>query len=236
MFNNKLVLAIIPARGGSKGIKNKNLSIIEGKTLVAHAIECAQQSDVIDEIVVSSDSEQILSEAVSYGVNVTFKRPEYLSGDDIPALPVWQHAWKTHEAIVNRDFKISVWLQPTSPLRNCNDIIKTVSPVAFDSCDSAVTVSKVPEHYAPEKIMLMDSSNTLNRYLNDKYISDLRQDIKSYYFRNGHCYCCNKKALFNEHAIISQQCQSIVIDRLTVNIDYKEELDYARYLFKKNTP
>lgn len=230
MQNAKRVLAIIPARGGSKGIKKKNLRQVGGVSLLGHAVRIAQLTPSIDAVVVSSDCEEILSEGEQYGADYCVKRPDFLAQDDTPALPVWQHAWDTYEKVSGEVFDIAAWLQPTSPLRSIEDIEHSIMPVADNQADSTVTLSKLPGHYLPEKILKLDNSGLVSRYINKK-TTDLRQDAPDYYFRNGYCYAANKQAIFVEELVLSKKCLGIVLNKETVNIDELCELHYANFLY-----
>lgn len=234
MLEKNKILAIIPARGGSKGIIKKNLKKIAGMSLLAHAIDCAKNTSIIDSIVVSSDCEQTLEEAERCGVRTFFKRPKELAMDTTPALPVWQHAWNTFEEITNKYFDITVWLQPTSPLRVSSDIIRAVEAIIKQPFDSSVTLSRLPGHFAPEKILILTEGGLLSRYLGNHESTDLRQQCAEYYYRNGHCYAANRQAIFEEQKIISKRCAPIILDGLTVNIDEPYELDIANCLYLKD--
>lgn len=170
-------LGVIPARSGSKGIKNKNKKLLKGKPLIQYSIEAALNSK-IDSIVVSTDDEEIIEIAHLYNLTV-IKRPSKLAQDDTPTLPVLQHAL----AEVNEAFDAVITLQPTSPLRTSHHINKAIELFeSKDNADSLVSVVKVPHNMIPESIMKKDGD-----FLIDYQSSNLfnRQKKPIYYARNG---------------------------------------------------
>lgn len=136
-MSNIRVLAIIPARGGSKGVPGKNIKLINGKPLIVHSIEQAMRSTCVDEVVVSSDSESILDIALDCGAKIV-KRPVNISGDNASSEEALIHAL---ESLVGEEsFTHVVFLQCTSPIRSVDDIDKTIELVVHGQFDSALSV------------------------------------------------------------------------------------------------
>lgn len=123
MYKNKKIVVTICARGGSKGIKNKNIRLLRGKPLIAHTILQAQRLEWIDRIVVSTDSKQIKSVAEEFGVVVPFLRPNELATDTAPKLPSVIHAVQAAEQYWTEEYDIVLDLDPTNPLREDSDIL-----------------------------------------------------------------------------------------------------------------
>ncbi len=170
-------LAVIPARGGSKGIKNKNIKLLNGKPLIQYTIEAAQQS-IINDLVVSTDDKSIAKVAQNLGVSV-INRPQELARDDTPTLPVLQHA--LHQS--GGQFDAVVTLQPTSPLRTADHINEAVKLFEFNKkADSLVSIMNVPHNMVPESIMKIKNGYLVN-YNNSKLLR--RQDKPTYFARNG---------------------------------------------------
>ncbi|MEK9727581.1 MAG: acylneuraminate cytidylyltransferase family protein [Candidatus Margulisiibacteriota bacterium] len=170
-------LAVIPARGGSKGIKNKNRKLLCGKPLIQYTIEAVQQS-IIKDFVVSTDDKNIAKIAEKLGVNVVM-RPKELAQDNTPTLPVLQHALK--ESGSNYDAIIT--LQPTSPLRKALHINEAIKLFELNKgADSLVSIVKVPHNMVPESIMAIDDGELVN-YIESTPLR--RQDKPTYYARNG---------------------------------------------------
>lgn len=146
-------LAVIPARGGSKGILKKNISAVAGKPLIAWTIESALKVRRITNVVVSTDDPEIAEVAKKWGAEVPFLRPEELSKDSTPSLPVIQHAYDYYKSS-GLDFDGILTLQPTSPLRlaihleECLDLFEK-----YSEADSLVSVTKVPHHMNSTSLM-----------------------------------------------------------------------------------
>ena len=137
MLDGRRILAVVPARGGSKGIKLKNLREIHGVSLVARVGHVVQKLPVLDRAVVSTDHEEIARAAEAAGLDAPFRRPEEISGDRIGDLDVLTHALETMEAIDGTTYDIVVMLQPTSPSRqpeHVHDCIAKLSPRTSIRC------------------------------------------------------------------------------------------------------
>ena len=231
-YKANTVLAVIPARGGSKRIPNKNLHKIKGVSLVGHAAIIAKSLSWIDKIILSTDDEKIAEEGHLYGIDVPFMRPPELATDTSTSRAMWKHAWLSAEKKYNMRFNISVLLEPTSPLRIPEDIESTVKTLITNSCSAAVTVSKIPADNTPPKTLLIREKGSLGFYLKDgfEYCS---QNISDYYCLNGICYAVKRKTLLEKGCIIEENCLPIIIGRDIVNIDEFIDLEFANYLFSK---
>jgi len=144
--NRKEIIAIIPARSGSKSIKHKNIMSIGGKPLLAHSIEHAQKASLIDRIIVSTDSEYYAEIARSYGAQTPFIRPAELSGDESTDLEVFTHVLKFLERTEKKTPDICVHLRPTCPIRDPEEIDRMIQIILDDQeLDSVRSVSEAPE-------------------------------------------------------------------------------------------
>jgi CMP-N,N'-diacetyllegionaminic acid synthase len=227
------ILAVIPARGGSKGIPRKNLRKIAGTSLVGHAVGIARSLDWIDRTIVSTDDADIAEEARKYGAEVPFMRPQELAGDTSSSVDMWQHAWRESEVYFQQQFEISILLEPTSPLRRVEDISRTVDALIDSGSDAAATFSRAPAHFTPHKCLTIDAKGTIGFYHKQGRKFSLRQKIPYFYFRNGICYAVKKHTLIEKGMIIEENCKAVIIDRPTVNIDDEHELEVAEFLFQK---
>lgn len=139
-------LAIIPARGGSKGVPGKNIKMLAGKPLIAWTIETAFAADCLDRVVVSTDAPEIRDICVRYGAEAPFLRPKAIAEDDTSDLPVYQHALQWLEDHEGYRPEIIVWLRPTAPLRTASDIEGAVERLVADSPDWVRSVCEVEHH------------------------------------------------------------------------------------------
>jgi CMP-N,N'-diacetyllegionaminic acid synthase len=174
------ILAIVPARGGSKGIPRKNLAPLAGKPLIAWTIEAAKTARGVDRLVVSTDDSEIAAVARALGAEIAM-RPAELAADDTPTLPVLRHA--VAELGENPDAVLT--LQPTSPLRRAAHIEAALATFAADpGADSLVSVIDVPHVFHPRSAMKRDALGYLVPYL-DATQPYRRQDKEPVYARNG---------------------------------------------------
>jgi len=175
------VLGVIPARGGSKGIPNKNLAPLCGRPLLAYTADAAKASTKLTHTIVSTDDERIAACAKSLGLEVLL-RPSPLAADDTPMLPVLQHALTAmREQGFNAD--VLVLLQPTSPLRRAEHIDTAVDWLQRVRGDSVVSVVEVPHQFNPTSVMRLDDG-LLKPFL-DGPTATRRQDKPRFYARNG---------------------------------------------------
>ena len=232
-YKDNTVLAVIPARGGSKRIPHKNLQKIRGISLVGHAVKTVKSLSWIDKIILSTDDERIAEEGHIYGIDVPFMRPSELATDTSTSVAMWKHAWLSAEKKYNMRFNISVLLEPTSPLRIPEDIELTVETLIMNNCSVAATVSKIPADNTPPKTLLIRGKGYLELYLKDgfEYCS---QNIPDYYSLNGICYAVKRKTLLEKGYIVEEDCLPIIIGRNVVNIDEFIDLELATYLFSKS--
>jgi len=232
-FGGELVLAVIPARGGSVGIPRKNLTRIGGSSLVGLATALAVELDWIDAVVVSTDDDEIRDEAVRYGAAAPFRRPDALSGAKSSSIDTWCHAWIESETAYNKKFGISVLLEPTSPMRRAEDLVRTVDKLMKTGASSAATVSRTPAHFTPQKTLTIGADGTINFFFPDGHQYALRQVIPAYYHRNGLCYAVRRNTLLTGGTIIENDCQPIIVDRPVVNIDETIDLKFAAFLMQE---
>jgi CMP-N-acetylneuraminic acid synthetase len=215
-------IAIIPARGGSKRLPNKNILLLGGIPLIAHSILYAQQNgDIIDEIYVSTDDEAIKKVALHYGAQV-IDRPKQLSGDLEPTLTAVQHALVTISDAVDT----VILLQPTNPLRPENLLKEAFESYSMSDADSLFTVTR--NHQKLGKI----ANHCFEPY--NYTIGQRSQDLEPLYFENGLLYI-SKVKLIKEGEIFSENSVPYQVNHIfaSVDIDTQEDFDYAEYLFEK---
>ena len=230
MFNNKRILAIIPARGGSKGIPHKNIIDLCGKPLIGYSIEAAIGSKYIDYVLVSTDDDLIAGIAKKYGAKVPFLRPAELASDTAKTLDVIIHAVKTL-ADLGFSFSDIVLLQPTQPLRTADDIDRAIECYYENSCQSLVSISEVDDH--PLLIRSIEE-NRLKPLLNVSSTCR-RQDMPKYYRVNG-CIYINPTSEISEETSFNDNVIPFVMDKShSVDIDELCDLVMAKYYLEKRS-
>jgi CMP-N-acetylneuraminic acid synthetase len=185
------VLGVVTARGGSKGLPGKNLRPLAGKPLLAYTIEAARRSGALDRLILSTEDEQIADAGRQYGCDVPFIRPRDLAQDDTPHLPVIQHAvgWMAERASYHPDAVMI--LQPTSPLRQAEDIRGAIELLAGSNADSVVSVSDVPAHAHPMRVLRIDDTGAAVLFATGapvRHRINRRQDLPAAWVMNGAIY------------------------------------------------
>jgi CMP-N,N'-diacetyllegionaminic acid synthase len=185
------VLGVITARGGSKGLPGKNLRPLAGKPLIAYTVEAARESSVFDRLVLSTDAPDIADAVRSLGCEVPFMRPADLARDDTPHLPVLQHALQWLDGHQQYRPDAVMILQPTSPLRRAEDIRASVDLLASSGADSVVSVSAVPAHYNPMRMVSLDARGLATLFVTGapcRTRINRRQDMPEAWTMNGAVY------------------------------------------------
>lgn len=233
-FEGRSVLAVVPARGGSKSIPRKNLCVIGGLSLVATAARVLRSLAWIDTSILSTDDLEIADEGRRHGLDVPFLRPEALSGDTATSVSVWRHAWLAAEQYYQRGFDLSILVEPTSPLRRPDDLERTVGLLIRSQAGCAATVSPMPAHFTPQKTLTVSEGGAIGFFLETGARHSLRQGIPRYYHRNGLCYAATRQHLVDEGLILEQNAAAVIVDRPVVNIDEPFELELAAWLMSKD--
>lgn len=215
MYEAKRILAFIPARAGSKGIKNKNIVDLKGKPLIAYSIEAAKASYYIDEIIVSTDGENIAQVAMEYGAEVPFLRPKKLASDTSKTVDAVMHLINYLDE-KGRGFDVLVLLQPTQPLRTAEDIDEAIRIFFRNGQEALASVSVVDDH--PLLIRSISKDGHLKSLLNESSTCR-RQDMQEYYRVNGAIYInliseLSLDTSFNDNAVpyIMEEEHSVDID------------------------
>ena len=228
-YQGKTVLAVVPARGGSKGVPRKNLQPVGGLSLIARTAAVARALPWLDAALISTDDAEMAEEGRRHGLEAPFLRPAELASDAAGAAETWRHAWLEAERLHGRRYDLSVWLQPTSPMRQPDDVERTVAAMVDGGHAAAATVSRVPGHHTPQKTFTIDPGGVMHFYLAEGARHTSRQSIPPYYTRNGHCYAVRRDTLVDRLHIVEEDCRAVVIDRFIVNIDDPVELEIAEW-------
>ena len=229
MYKNKTILAIVPARGNSKGIKNKNLKKIKGFSLVEHAGNILKRISWIDYSIISSDSDKIIKAAKKSNLECIFKRPKNISGDRIGDHAVIEHALKTVEKLKKNKIDIILLIQPTSPLRKVIHIKNVIKKIIDEKLDSVWTISKIDLKFHPLKQLTLQN-NILSHY-NEKGKSIIaRQQLNNTYYRNGVAYAVTRKLVLKNKNLIGNKSSGYLINTPQVSIDTLKDLKLANKL------
>ncbi|WP_298516017.1 acylneuraminate cytidylyltransferase family protein [uncultured Kordia sp.] len=229
------ILAVIPARGGSKGVPGKNKKLLNGKPLIQYSIDAALQSKYISEVVVTTDDTEIIAIAKSLGANVPFVRPKHLAEDATPTLPVIQHAVSFLKE-AGKHFDAICLLQPTSPFRPKGFLDRAVETFKEKQTDSLVSVLEVPHQYNPHWTFEANENGVLEIATGEKNIIPRRQELPKAYHRDGSIYMTKTNVLMQENSLYGSSLAYIVSDeKFYVNIDTLEDWEKATELAKTIT-
>jgi len=233
MIDSLNVLAVIPARGGSKGISLKNLREVGGIPIVEIAARVACAVGYIDKVVVSTDHEKIAEAAVKGGANVPFRRPVELSGDRVSDLQVLTHAILEMEKQDNKIYDVIVMLQPTSPLRTKQHIIDSIELLVKNNYDSVWTVSETDSKSHPLK-QLTIADGLLGYYDERGKEIIARQQLQPVYHRNGIAYAIKRETLLVEKTITGKICGALICVGEFISIDTEKDLEFTNYILDRS--
>lgn len=222
------MVVLIPARGGSKGLPNKNIKSLCGKELIAYSIEEALNSKYVSDVFVSTDCYKIKEVAERYGAIVPFLRPDFLASDTSLAIDTYNHFIDYYNMKNDKSIENLMVLLPTSPLRKTKNIDKAVELFLSKNADSVVSYCK--EHHPISWHKYIDNDN---RIINFKSELKNRQDEKVSYYPNGSIFIF-KTHILKQMMYYTEKSYAYVMDRRnSVDIDTIEDFEYAEFLIKK---
>lgn len=226
------VLAVIPARGGSKGLPGKNLRLLAGRPLIAYSIDDALACRAVDRVVVSTDSEEIAASARAHGAEAPFLRPAALAADETPTLPVLRHV--VEELWRREGYRpdLVVVLQPTSPLRGPAAVAEAVRMMADPRVDSVVSVC--PAGHSPFLLRRLEGERVLPFLDPDPLKAGLRrQDLPGLYRLNGAVYVFRRERLLGDDPYGTEIRAVVMEPWRSVDIDGEEDLLVAEAYLRR---
>jgi CMP-N,N'-diacetyllegionaminic acid synthase len=215
-------IAIIPARSGSKGLPDKNIKILNGKPLMAYTIEAARNSNLFDEIFVSTDSHEYASIAREWGASVPFFRNNELSTDTASSWDVVKDTLINYQAM-GKEYDSVFLLQPTSPLRKSEDIINGYKIFKNKKAKAVVAVCEVD--HSPLWCNALPEDYSLENFLNRDLINDPRQNLQTYYRINGALYIVNIEYFMSTDNIYNEKCFAVLMPK-DRSIDIDDAIDF----------
>ena len=231
------IIAIIPARGGSKGIPRKNIVDINGKPLISYSIEHALNSKLINRVIVSTEDEEIAKISQDFGAEVPIFRPKELAQDHVLDLPVFEHMLKFLKDNEDYEADIVVHLRPTAPYRKIKWIDEAIELLIVNkNADSVRSVSEPLQH--PYRVFEIDKAGFLTPIMKNRHPEPYllrRQDLPSMYFYNCVIDITKPSTIFNKHSMTGDKMLPYIIDQNDViDIDTKLDLKVARFFLKGN--
>lgn len=227
------ILCTICARGGSKGVKNKNIKELCGKPLIAYTIEQAKASGLFEHIVISTDSDIIASASKEYGGEVFFKRNPEMASDTASKLDVIQDAFIRSERHYQETFDYLVDLDATAPLRSVEDIINSYQQFLNNDNDNLITA--MPSRRSPYfNLVEIDATGkvTLSKKL-DSTIAR-RQDAPKSYDMNASIYIWKRNIILNENSLFLEKTGLYVMpEERSIDIDTELDFEFVEFLMRK---
>lgn len=228
MFNDQPVIAIIPARSGSKGLPGKNIRLLKGKPLIAHSILQAQEAGIFDEIFVSTDSSEYAAIALQYGANVPFLRSNQLASDTASTWDCVKESLVQYKSL-GKKYEIFVVLQPTSPLRAADDIINVLKQMLLDNADSVVSVCETD--HSPLLCNTLPEDRSMRNFIRPEAAAKNRQELPTFYRINGAIYAVNTSYFLGAQTIYEGNSFAYVMPReRSIDIDTLYDFSLAEYL------
>ena len=227
MIEEKSILAIIPARGGSKGVTRKNIRAVAGKPLIAWTIEEAKKSQYIDRLILSSEDAEIIEVAKSYGCEVPFVRPKELAQDHTSGIDPVLHALTLFP-----QYEYVVLLQPTSPLRSVKDIDNCIEQCIYKKAYSCVSVTQPDK--SPYWMYVLDENNRMTPIIDKAQEINRRQELPEVYALNGAVYVAQSDLLYQKKTFVTMDSVAYCMPKeRSLDIDTELDLQLAEYLMMK---
>jgi N-acylneuraminate cytidylyltransferase/CMP-N,N'-diacetyllegionaminic acid synthase len=205
LYKNKRILALIPARGGSKGLPGKNIRMLNGKPLIEWTIELAKACDYIDEIFVSTDSKEIADLAEKCGVPVPSLRPVELAEDTSSSIDVILYTINFLKNIYGKSFDILILLQVTSPIRDVEDLKLALKLLIETTAAKSIVGICKTEHAHPDFLACLKGNKFIRPYGKEKFFCKRRQEIQDLYFFNGSLYLSYINTLIEKKSFYHEQ-------------------------------
>jgi CMP-N,N'-diacetyllegionaminic acid synthase len=227
------ILCTICARGGSKGVKNKNIKELNGKPLIAYTIEQAKESGLFEHIVISTDSDDIANVAQECGAEVFFKRSAEMASDTAGKLDVIKDAFKRSEEYYSKTFDYLIDLDATAPLRSVEDIINSFKQFKKDNNENLITA--MPSRRSPYFNLVEQDRNGkvyLSKKLDDAVVR--RQDAPKSYDMNASIYIWKRDIILNENSIFLKKTGLYVMpEERSIDIDTELDYKFVEFLMKE---
>lgn len=225
------ITAVIPARSGSEGIKDKNIMKVQGKPLIAYSIEAALKSSFVTNVVVNTDSEEYAKLSQAYGAEVPYLRPAELANGEVHAVYVVLHylSWLKENGLEQPD--VVVMLLPTSPLRKAGHIDEAIQTYLENKRGSVISVTEAakPPHYIRKVI-----DGKLVPFVENHHANFQRQELEALYELNGSIYVKSSKDLLLDQTFHGQEVYPYVMERrCSVDVNEPLDLEWAEFLIQK---
>lgn len=223
-------IAIIPARSGSKGLKDKNIKLLGSKPLIVYSIEAAIQSGCFDEVMVSTDSEEYAKIAREYGAKVPFLRSAETSSDQASSWDAVKEVLRLYEERFGQKYDVITLLQPTSPLRDARDICNCVDFYKKKNAKAVISVCEM-EH-SPYWCNILGEDLSMEKFAETDNPNVNRQALQTFYRQNGAIYMLDIKVLEHIEQIYDERCYAFIMEqKKSIDIDSEMDFELAKFIY-----
>ena len=227
------ILGFVFARGGSKGVPGKNLRLLDGKPLIAHAIEAALRTKSLQRVIVSTDCPKIAEAAQQYGAEVPFLRPDDLASDKAPERLAWRHAVEYMETLEETPIDVFVSIPPTCPLRSPDDIDRCIDELILSGADIVLTTTEA-DCNPYFNMVTRDESGRVQLVMENSGKISRRQDAPVVHELTAVAYAARRDALFEYDSIFHSRAHSIIIPKeRAIDIDTEFDLEMAEFFMER---
>lgn len=233
MYKNKRILAVITARGGSKGIPRKNIKDLAGKPLIAYTIEEAKKSQFLTRCIVSTDDDEIAKISKKYGADIPFMRPAEIAQDESTSMEVVQHALKYLKDELNEEYDYLMILQPTSPLRIVDDIDESIKKIVDTDADSVMGMMELVD-FSLKKFKKIEDDLILPFVEEEGKESSRRQNLSKMYKRNCAIYLTKTDLIMQGDLFGKISRPYVMPEERSADINEPIDFDLAEILIRKN--
>ncbi len=223
MYKNKTILATICARGGSKGVKGKNIRLLAGKPLICYSLDLIRQGKLVDDYIVSTDSEEIMDVVRNYGFEIRFKRPAELAGDKVTRIDAIRHAVQWVGKNLKKEYAIIVDLGVATPLKNADDLDNMVKTLVDTNASNVLSVN--PSHRNPYFNMVEVIQGKIVKVKAIETSFDTRQVAPQVYDMNDAFNAFSSEVLYSDHPQFNDKTNIYIMPRER-SVDIDEELDF----------
>lgn len=225
-------LAVIPARGGSKGVPRKNIRLLADRPLIAWVGDAALASKRLSRVVLTTEDDEIAAVARSLGLDVPFKRPAELATDSANAVPMLQHALQECERLEGSKYDAVMMLQPTSPFCTAEDIDQSIDLLDRTGADGVISVFDVEGNH-PARMYYLEGDQLISPPFCEAYENQARQELPVMYLRNGAIFLTRRDNLLNG-SLRGRDCRAHIMPaERSVNIDSTFDFELADWLMRR---
>jgi CMP-N-acetylneuraminic acid synthetase len=229
------VLGIVTARGGSKGIPRKNITLLLGKPLLAYTAEAALLAQRLTHVVLSTEDEEIARVGRQCGLDVPFMRPPELARDETPTIPVLQYTLRKLEA-AGESYDGVLVLQPTNPLRRPEDIDGAIALIEGTGADSVISFVDIGEKHPARMKFITPDGRVVDPPFAEQFEGQRRQDLPKLYLREGSIYLTRRSVLMEQNSLQGRDCRAWIIPQEgACNIDTPFDLFLAEQMLRYRT-